>query len=59
MYAAIYHRRVASVSKPVETQKNAYKEQHVEVQLAYFAWLSSLPLLGSRRTTFSLTFLRR
>ena len=58
MYAAIYHRRVRQ--QTVEAPRVfAYKEQHVEVQLAYFTWLSSSPLLGSRRTTFSSTFLCR
>jgi hypothetical protein len=57
-YAAIYHHHVRQ--QTVETPKKiAHKEQHVEVQLAYFTWLSSSPLLGSRRAAFSSTFLSR
>ena len=51
-YAASYRHRVRQ--QTVETPHQfAYKEQHVEVQLAYFPWLSPSPLLGSRRAAIS------
>ena len=44
-------------AKEKRTKKVAYKEQHIEVQLAYFSWLSSSPLLGSRRSAIPPLFL--
>ena len=48
MYAAIYHHRVRQ--KTVEANKTGFthKEQHIEVQLAHFTWLSPSLLLQSR-----------